>query len=276
MMALAAIWFGCNNSAREICKEIPLYRRERMVNLAIVPYLNSKFVVLAVLVALQCLFLALLTPDRFFQAYWPLVLCGVAGVSLGLLISSIVNSPDKAIALVPILLIPQVLFSGIFGELKGFQRLIGETMISKWSYNLMKKEFELPSFRVKDELENSIDENQKQMTEIQERISSLQSELDDVLERMGNITDFNELNTLRFDADRIAGELKDEQQELEVARSELQSSEKSLRFNARLFVWIDHPDNKILDQIMLLLFIIGFLSASLIALKMKDRLLKLL
>jgi ABC transport system ATP-binding/permease protein len=276
MMALAAIWFGCNNSAREICKEIPLYRRERMVNLAIVPYLNSKFVVLAVLVALQCLVLALLTPDRFFQAYWPLVLCGVAGVALGLLISSIVNSPDKAIALVPILLIPQVLFSGIFGELKGFQRLIGETMISKWSYNLLKKEFELPSFRVKDELESSIDDSQKQMTEIQERISSLQDELDDVLERMGNISDFNELNTLRYDADRIASDLKNEQQELEVARSDLQSSEKRLRSNARLFVWIDHPDNKILDQIMLLLFTIGFLTASLIALKMKDRLLKLL
>ncbi|MCI0614791.1 ABC transporter permease, partial [bacterium] len=276
MMALAAIWFGCNNSAREICKEIPLYKRERMVNLAIVPYLNSKFVVLAVLVALQCLALALLTPDHFFQAYWPLVLCGVAGVSLGLLISSIVNSPDKAIALVPILLIPQVLFSGIFGELKGFQRLLGETMISKWSYNLLKKEFELPSFQVKDELENSIDENQKQMSEIQERISSLQDELDDVLQRMGNITDFNDLNTLRYDADRIAGELKDEQQELEVARSDLESSEKRLRSNARLFVWIDHPDSKILDQIMLLLFTIAFLSLSLIALKMKDRLLKLL
>ncbi len=276
MMTLAAIWFGCNNSAREICKEIPLYRRERMVNLAIVPYLTSKFVVLAVLVALQCLVLALLTPDRFFQAYWPLVLCGVAGVSLGLLISSIVNSPDKAIALVPILLIPQVLFSGIFGELKGFQRSLGETMISKWSYNLLKKEFELPSFRVKDELENSIDENQKQMSDIQERISSLQDELDDVLQRMGNITDFNDLNTLRYDADRIAGELKDEQQELEVARSDLQRSEKRLRSNAKLFVWIDHPDTKILDQIMLILFTIAFLSASLIALKTKDRLLKIL
>src|SRR6185295_10104836 len=101
-------------------------------------------------------------------------------------------------------------------------------------------------------------------------------ELDDVLQRMGNITDFNDLNTLRYDADRIAGELKDEQQELEVARSDLQSSEKRLRSNARLFVWIDHPDSKILDQIMLFLFTIAFLSASLIALKMKDRLLKLL
>ncbi len=276
MMALAAMWFGCNNSAREICKEIPLYRRERMVNLAILPYLNSKFVVLSVLVALQCLVLALLTPDRFFHAYWPLLLCGLAGVSLGLLISSIVNSPDKAIALVPILLIPQVLFSGIFGELKGFQRVFGETMISKWSYNLLKKEFKLPSYEVKNELESSIDASQKEMEAAQERISSLQQELDDVLRRMGNITDFVELNTLRYDADRVADELKSEQQELENARFELQRSEKRLRSNARLFVWIDRPGSSLLDQIMLIFFTIGFFAASITALKLKDRLLKLL
>jgi hypothetical protein len=49
-----------------------------------------------------------------------------------------------------------------------------------------------------------------------------------------------------------------------------------LRSNARLFAWIDHPHNKIIDPIMLILFTIALLSMSLIALKMKDRLLKLL
>ncbi|HSE39603.1 MAG TPA: ATP-binding cassette domain-containing protein [Acidobacteriota bacterium] len=276
MMALAALWFGCNNAAREICKELPLYRRERMVNLGIVPYLFSKFVVLSVLLAMQCVVLAVLTPENFLDAYWPLLLCGIAGVSLGLLVSSIVNSPDKAIALVPILLIPQVLFSGIFGELKGTQRVFGEVMISKWSYNLLKKQFELPSMEVKKDLEGSIDESQQRMENSQERIDSLQRELDDILDRMGNIVDFVELNTLRYDADRISNDLKREQEAMEDARNEMERSEKRLRNNARLFVWIDHPDSEIIDQIILFLFTIILLIGSGIALKQKDYQLKIL
>jgi ABC-type multidrug transport system ATPase subunit len=276
MMSLAALWFGCNNSAREICKELPLYRRERMVNLGIVPYLFSKFVVLSVLLAMQCVVLALLTPENFLAAYWPLLLCGLAGVSLGLLVSSIVNSPDKAIALVPILLIPQVLFSGIFGELKGTQRVFGEVMISKWSYNLLKKQFELPSLKLKEDLEGSIDECQQRMENSQERIDSLQRELDDILERMGNVVDSVELNTLRYDADRISGDLKKEQEVMQDARYQMDRSEKRLRNNARLFVWIDHPDSKITDQIILISFTIILLIGSGIALKQKDHLLKIL
>ena len=167
MMALAALWFGCNNSAREICKELPLYRRERMVNLRILPYLSSKFAILSALVLLQCFVLALLTPADFLNAYGPLLLCGLAGIGLGLLVSAIVDSPDKAIALVPILLIPQVLFSGIFGELHGAQRAVGDVMISKWSYNLLKKEFGLPSFALKDELEAKIDQSQEELESAQ-------------------------------------------------------------------------------------------------------------
>jgi ABC-type multidrug transport system ATPase subunit len=276
MMALAALWFGCNNSAREICKELPLYRRERMVNLAIVPYLYSKFSVLSILLAIQCVVLAFLTPDKFLQAYWPLLLCGLAGVSLGLLVSAIVNSPDKAIALVPILLIPQVLFSGIFGELKGTQKVFGQVMISKWSYNLLKKEFELPSLKLKESLEQSIDASQQEMEYAQERINSLQHELDDILRKMGDVMDFVELNTLRYDADRISNELKQEQEKMEDARDQLQRSEKRLRNNARLFVWIDNPDSKIIDQIILILFTVILLIASGIALKQKDHQLKIL
>ena len=139
MMTLAAIWFGCNNSAREICKEIPLYRRERMVNLAISPYLTSKFVVLAVLNGSAMFGPRSANTRPVFSSVLAAgaLRCGRSFTWIA--DRSIVNSPDKAIALVPILLIPQVLFSGIFGELNGFQRSLGETMISKWSYNLLKK-----------------------------------------------------------------------------------------------------------------------------------------
>jgi len=273
MMALAALWFGCNNSAREICKELALYRRERMVNLSILPYLGSKFVVLSVLVFLQCLVLALLTPFQFFQAYWPLLLCGLAGVAMGLCISAIVDSPDKAIALVPIILIPQVLFSGIFGELDGVRKTIGEVMISKWSYNLMKKEFELPSFEYQNKLERQIDTNQETMKESQEVIEGLQEDLQNVLNKMEESQDSVQLEDQRYDANRITKDLRSEQKRIETARRKVESAEKELRSKAKLFVWIDHPRSKSIEWIVLSLFTLLFLVASAMQLQRKDRLL---
>src|SRR5437764_14413311 len=54
IMSFVAVLFGCNNSAREIVKEIQIYRRERMVNLGITPYLFSKVLVLGFLCLFQC------------------------------------------------------------------------------------------------------------------------------------------------------------------------------------------------------------------------------
>lgn len=276
MMALAALWFGCNNSAREICKELALYRRERMVNLRILPYLSSKFVVLSALIAMQCFVLALLTPADFLNAYGPLLLCGLAGIGLGLLVSAIVDSPDKAIALVPILLIPQVLFSGIFGELRGFQRTVGEVMISKWSYNLLKKEFGLPSFKLKDELEAQIDQSQQDLESAQSKATELQTRMDEILAKMRDTLDPVELDTLRFDADRQMQEMKDEQSKMEEARDQLDAAEKRLRQNSRLFVWIDHPGRTDVDWIVLTVFVIALFCAGAIQLKLRDRALKAL
>src|SRR5207302_3838234 len=57
LIVLIVLWFGCNNAAKEIVKEEAIYGRERAVNLGVVPYLASKFLVLSVLTALQSLVL---------------------------------------------------------------------------------------------------------------------------------------------------------------------------------------------------------------------------
>ncbi len=271
MMVLAAIWFGCNNSAREICKELSLYRRERMVFLSVFPYLCSKFVVLSGLVLLQCLVLAVLTPQEFLAAYWPLLLCGIAGIAMGLFVSTIVDSPDKAIALVPILLIPQVLFSGVFGELRGTQRPIGELMISKWSYNLMKKQFHLPTYDYRKKLENEIDLNQERMKEIQGNLESLQGELQNTLDQMKKKTLPSELDDSRETANRLVKKLKREQDQLESARIKVQQTEKELRAKAKLFVWVDWPDSPNIDWIILTVFTLLLLALSYLQLRRKDR-----
>src|SRR5690606_11951248 len=57
MLATVSVWFGIINAAREITKELPIFQRERLVNLRIGPYLLSKVIVLSLLVFVQTLIL---------------------------------------------------------------------------------------------------------------------------------------------------------------------------------------------------------------------------
>jgi ABC transport system ATP-binding/permease protein len=145
MLVLSAIWFGCLNSAREIVKELPIYLRERAVNLALAPYVFSKLLPLAGLCFLQCLLLLsvvtslLALPGEFLPRLGLLTACAFAASVMGLAISAFVDTNDKAIALVPILLIPQVVLSNALTKLAGANLWIAKlSMISFWGYDGLK------------------------------------------------------------------------------------------------------------------------------------------
>ncbi len=123
IMAFAAVLFGCINGAREIVKEAPIYRRERMVNLGIAPYIFSKIIVLGVFCLLQSAILVYVVNLKapFHQGiflpviaeiYITMALAALAGLMIGLLISAIVRNTDRAMSFVPLVLVPQVIFSG--------------------------------------------------------------------------------------------------------------------------------------------------------------------
>jgi ABC transport system ATP-binding/permease protein len=145
IMAFAAVMFGCINAAREIVKEAPIYRRERAVNLGVIPYMFSKIVVLGVLCLLQSALLVIMVNwvDPFYQGiifpalwevYITLALTALAGLMLGLTVSAIVPNNDRAMSIVPIILIPQVIFSGTLFPLKGwFMQLVGALFTIRWS-----------------------------------------------------------------------------------------------------------------------------------------------
>jgi ABC transport system ATP-binding/permease protein len=130
IMAFAAMMFGCVNGAREIVKDAPIYRRERTVNLGMAPYMFSKMVVLGVLCLLQSAVLVLMVNSSApiqqgilllapLEVYITLALTSLAGLMVGLTISVIVPTNDRAVSLIPIILIPQVIFSGILFSLNG-------------------------------------------------------------------------------------------------------------------------------------------------------------
>ena len=122
--AIIAIWFGANNAVREIVAEAPIYIRERLVNLKIPSYIFSKFAVLSGIGLLQCLmFVAILAgfgrvhASDFFSLTLILYLTSLGGVAMGLFFSALVNSTEKAMSVLPLLLIPQLLLSGFFKPL---------------------------------------------------------------------------------------------------------------------------------------------------------------
>ena len=122
--AVISTWFGANNAVREIVTEVPIYVRERMVNLKIPSYVLSKFAVLSGVALIQCvLFVIILVGFGRFSGgdFIPLVLVlyltALGGISLALFISGLVNSPDKAMSVLPLILIPQLLLSGFLKPL---------------------------------------------------------------------------------------------------------------------------------------------------------------
>lgn len=145
-LCCAGMWIGLFNSIQEICKERVILKREYMSNLRLWAYMLSKYMVQAVLGVIQALLITtvfalavgmpekgLLFPDAFFDVFFTLWLTIMASMALGLVISAMVKTGDKAMTCAPFVLIIQLLFSGILFELKGAGETIAYVTVSKWS-----------------------------------------------------------------------------------------------------------------------------------------------
>jgi ABC transport system ATP-binding/permease protein len=152
VLSLVAVWFGTSVAAREIIRERPVYNRERMVNLGILPYLASKLFVLGVIVGVQCFLLfaplklldfagLMSMPGTYFgiPQFFAMLLTAAVGIALGLLISALVKTSEMATSLVPLILIPQILFSGLVGVPTGVNKVAGLLMPATWSFDTMKR-----------------------------------------------------------------------------------------------------------------------------------------
>ena len=144
LMIISAVWFGCSNAAKEIVKELPIYKRERAINLEILTYLLSKVTVLSVLCAAQCFALvAIILPLTgaevgFIGSLCVIYLTSLASMMMGLVVSAFVDNTDKANAVTPLLLIPQVIFAGAIIALDGPALFLGRLFIvSFWAFDAM-------------------------------------------------------------------------------------------------------------------------------------------
>ncbi len=117
VLCLSAVWFGCITACREIVKERAILERERLFGLRPRDYVVSKVWVLAALGAAQVVLLQG-TVEWHLQLRGPMALellalfgASVAGTGLGLLISALATTQERAVFAVPLLLLPQILFS---------------------------------------------------------------------------------------------------------------------------------------------------------------------
>lgn len=146
VMTLSAFWVGCMNACREIVKERALFLRERAVNLEVTAYLYSKLRVLVLLNGVQMVCYGLIINNYLtlkIPVGWLLIdlfITAGCGTALGLLISSAVKRSDYAVGLVPLVILPQILFSEFAiakDSFEGFSKTIYAIMPSRWGYESM-------------------------------------------------------------------------------------------------------------------------------------------
>jgi ABC-type multidrug transport system ATPase subunit len=115
---LVALFLALMNSVEDVIRDRVVLQRERNLDVRVGYYITAKFITLCVFSALQCaLFVvvgnSILEVRGMFVHYflWTF-LTAVSGLSLGLLVSAIVPNSKTGALLVPLILIPQLIFGG--------------------------------------------------------------------------------------------------------------------------------------------------------------------
>jgi ABC-type multidrug transport system ATPase subunit len=149
LLTISALWFGVINAAREVVAELPIYKRERMFNQAILPYIFSKLSVLGSFAAVQCFIFTCLmvlgysncSSDDSVCVTWnnPLLtflwmlFISIIGTLMGLLLSAVVSTTEKVMTFVPIVLIPQLMLAGIIAKIDRIAvEYISYFTVSRW------------------------------------------------------------------------------------------------------------------------------------------------
>jgi len=149
---IVSLFFGLTVSAEEIIRDQKILKREQFLNLSRRSYLLSKIGIMFAISAIQALLYVVvgnlvLEIKGMWLAYW-LILFSTSCFAnlLGLNISASFNSAKVIYILIPILIIPQLLFSGVIVKFDKLYPIfssqtsvpwIGNVMASRWAYEAL-------------------------------------------------------------------------------------------------------------------------------------------
>ncbi|MEN8156124.1 MAG: ATP-binding cassette domain-containing protein [Bacteroidota bacterium] len=218
MSVIVFLFLGLTLSSEEIIKDRKILQRESFLNLSRSSYLNSKILIMFLISAIQSISYVLIG-NLIFEikgmtfAYW-LILFSTSSFAnlLGLNISSGLNSVITIYILVPFLLIPQILFSGVLVKFDKLNRsltnyqyvpFIGDLMTSRWAYEALsveqfkKNRYMQEFFEIEQKISNA--------TYMESfLIPTLESSLDETLELMASERKGDQV---RMNLAMISGEL---------------------------------------------------------------------
>jgi ABC-type multidrug transport system ATPase subunit len=153
MCVITSLFLGLIISAEEIVKDRKILKRESFLNLSWFSYLNSKVMIMFLISAIQTISFILignliLEIRGMTFSYWIILFTTSCLANImGLNISSAFNSVITIYILIPFILIPQLLFSGVlvkFDKLhtrnhssSEFVPVIGDMMPARWSFEAL-------------------------------------------------------------------------------------------------------------------------------------------
>ena len=150
---ITTLFLGLIISAEEIVKDRKILKRESFLNLSWFSYLNSKVMIMFLISAIQTISFILigntLLEIKGMTFSYCLVLFSTSCLAnmIGLNISSAFNSVITIYILIPVIIIPQLLFSGVFVKFdrlhqgrftsSEFVPVIGDVMTVRWSFEAL-------------------------------------------------------------------------------------------------------------------------------------------
>jgi hypothetical protein len=152
MSVIVFLFLGMTISSEEIIKDRKILQRESFLNLSRWSYLNSKILIMFIISAIQTISFILIGNFVFeikgmMWSYWVILFTTACFANmLGLNISAGLNSVITIYILVPFLLIPQILFSGVIVKFDKLHKsltnyeyvpIIGDMMTSRWAYEAL-------------------------------------------------------------------------------------------------------------------------------------------
>jgi hypothetical protein len=152
MSVIVAIFIGLSVSAEEIIKDRKILKREAFLNLSWLSYLLSKIAVLFLISAIQALTFVLVGNSiiqikGMFFAYWIVLFSAWAASNvIGLVISDSFKTVVTIYILIPFLVIPQIILSGVIVKFDNLNPALskphripiyGEIITARWAYEAL-------------------------------------------------------------------------------------------------------------------------------------------
>jgi len=195
---IVMLFLGLTVSAEEIIKDREILKREKFLNLSEGSYLTSKIVIMLFISAVQSLLFVIvgngiLGIKGMWFAYWIMLFSTASFANLlGLNISASFNSAKVIYIMIPILIIPQLIFSGVIVKFDKLNPIIASQSSVPWIGNVMASRWAFEALAVfqfkNNDYEKAYFETQKRKSEyrwkkdfwigeISDRISDIKQEL---------------------------------------------------------------------------------------------------